>query len=573
MPPIADRVIANCQAALRFLRDGLYDRAAEAEAAAERDAIQYGRSTEPYALVMQTRAQRLIAEGKFSEAREVLNLALEIQKRNIRPSDELRNSWYLLASAAFAEKDFAAALAAHDQALEVCDRCSRYGINVDGGRALSLTGKAICLLRLSRHEEALQTAQDALELAEQIEKDEPGQFTSTACWTISTIFKEAHRYKRAKEFRVRAEEIDAKLESQRQLSERIRERNSGNEPAAATPATAGADETQLPLAGDSDPNRRKPRLSLENEPAEAAPVTTEPGGEAKATSLGADEEKPTLEEVLKEMDSFIGMDKAKEQVRQFAAFLAIQRLREERGIKSVNISYHFALAGSPGTGKTLIAHVIARVFWVLGILKRPEVIEASRAELVAGYQGQTAMKVNAVCDKALDAMLLIDEAYSLVRNDDDDFGSEAVATLIQRMENDRHRLVVAVAGYLDLLRDWINSNPGLKSRIPTFIECADYSGPELSRIFCKFAKDGDYVLTAAAKKKVEKMMDELVASKDRNFGNGRTARNIFEDAIVLQATRLQAKTIGAGKKTKVKLTDRELRTLRPEDIVLEAQGL
>ena len=259
------------------------------------------------------------------------------------------------------------------------------------------------------------------------------------------------------------------------------------------------------------------------------------GGSVK---VSVDEKVPTVEEALAELDALVGLDSVKEEVRKLANMAKIVEQRKKAGLKVAPVSYHCVFTGNPGTGKTTVARIMAKVYRALGILKKGHLVETDRSGLVGQYMGETAVKTGAVIDKALDGVLFIDEAYTLASESGKDYGSEAIATLLKRMEDDRDRLVVIVAGYTSEMRDFISMNPGLKSRINRYIEFPDYSAGELAEMFRRQAKKNQYTLAADADAALEKTMAELTRKRDRQFGNGRFVRNLFEKAIERQAGRL-----------------------------------
>jgi hypothetical protein len=244
-----------------------------------------------------------------------------------------------------------------------------------------------------------------------------------------------------------------------------------------------------------------------------------------------------LEQVLTELDELVGIASVKEKVRQTASFARVQQLRVTQGLQAIPTSYHSVYTGNPGTGKTTVARLMGRIYKSLGILRRGHLIECDRSTLVAEYVGQTAPRTNAVIDSALDGILFIDEAYSLVR-DYEDFGAEALETLLKRMEDNRDRLIVIVAGYPAEMQRFIHSNPGLHSRFSRFIEFPDYMPVELCRIFSLMCRKNSLTLSPALKEKVVHHFHSLHAQRGEHFGNARLVRNCFEQVITAQATRL-----------------------------------
>ena len=253
--------------------------------------------------------------------------------------------------------------------------------------------------------------------------------------------------------------------------------------------------------------------------------------------------EPLEGDPYQELDDLIGLGSVKQEVRSLANFVELQKQREAQGLKTAKVSYHLVFYGSPGTGKTTVARIVGRIYKDLGVLKKGHTVETDRGGLVAKYMGQTALKTDTVIQQALDGVLFIDEAYSLVPEGGggQDYGQEAIATLLKRMEDYRDRLVVIIAGYKDEMQRFIDSNPGLQSRFNRYIDFPDYSGAELSDIFKMYMKKNQYTLTPDAEAYLKEQFDYAVAHKDRNFGNARFARNVFEKSIQQQANRLEGK--------------------------------
>lgn len=251
------------------------------------------------------------------------------------------------------------------------------------------------------------------------------------------------------------------------------------------------------------------------------------------------ENKSPSATALNELNSLIGLKDVKEEITKLQDFIKIQLIRKKQGLKLSPISYHCVFTGNPGTGKTTVARIVAEIYKELGVLKKGHLIETDRSGLVAEYIGQTAIKTNNVIDSALDGVLFIDEAYSLVvKESPQDFGPEAIATLLKRMEDDRDRLVVILAGYNDEMKGFINSNPGLQSRFNRYIHFDDYNAEDLMSIFELNLKKHQYIISESAKELLNVYFENAVLMKDRNFGNGRFVRNLFEKILQLQASRL-----------------------------------
>ncbi len=273
--------------------------------------------------------------------------------------------------------------------------------------------------------------------------------------------------------------------------------------------------------------------------ARPSPTGVDPGGSVpRITGIGSDD-TPSAEDVLAEMDELIGLEGVKRQMRLVSDLVTVGRLRRQRGLPSPVVSHHMAFVGNPGTGKTTVARLVARLYRSLGVLTSGHLVETDRAGLVAGYMGQTAARVGEAVEKALDGVLLIDEAYSLTTTGSDDaYGREAVDALVKRMEDNRDRLVVIVTGYPAEMESFLASNPGLRSRFGRVITFEDYDTDALVEIFQRCARDSGYEPTAPALRRFAVLADSL--ERGRGFGNGRLARRVFERAVERHASRLMS---------------------------------
>ena len=240
-------------------------------------------------------------------------------------------------------------------------------------------------------------------------------------------------------------------------------------------------------------------------------------------------------ECLKKLDGLVGLGGVKKEISNLAAFLNLQI---KRGETNTFQGKHYVFTGNPGTGKTTVARIMADVFKTLGIVSRGQLVEADRAKLVAGYSGQTAIKTNQLVDQAMGGVLFIDEAYTLKSNDGDSFGAEAIDTLLKRLEDDRGKFICIVAGYTDQMHDFIDTNPGLKSRFTQTIHFDDYTPDELTQIFINLAKGKNFTIDDETQAAIHREFEQLYLRRDKNFGNAREARRIFDGAVERQSQRL-----------------------------------
>ena len=257
-----------------------------------------------------------------------------------------------------------------------------------------------------------------------------------------------------------------------------------------------------------------------------------------AVTLPKTDDGETMESLLAELDGLVGLDHVKQDVHSLMNFIRVIKIREQRGKKAPIISYHLVFTGNPGTGKTTVARLVARLYYHMGILPQGQLVETDRSGLVAGYLGQTAIKTQKVIQEAMGGVLFIDEAYSLAEDNEDSYGREAIETLLKAMEDHRDELVVIVAGYTELMHKFIDSNPGLSSRFSKYFEFPDYTGEELLAIFKRFCDKNGYALDSGAVDLLRQEFEAMYSHRPEHFGNARTARNLFEKAISAQADRI-----------------------------------
>ena len=291
----------------------------------------------------------------------------------------------------------------------------------------------------------------------------------------------------------------------------------------------------------------------------AAPSSPQPSaaptGPAQAEPPPEDPPARPLEELLTELDELVGLNDVKARVHLVADFLYVQRLRAERGLRTLDTSHHLVFTGNPGTGKTTVARLLAQIYRTLGVVARGHLVETDRSGMVAGFVGQTAPLVTAKFDEADEGMLFIDEAYTLARGNENDFGREAIDQIVKLMEDRRDRVVLVVAGYPVEMEDFLSTNPGRRARFPTVIDFPDYSTEELMAIVGLIGRKQQYELDEAGREKFRRVLDAIPRTK--GFGNARVARNLFEATVNRHASRIRRLE---------QHTDEDLTTLTAADV-------
>jgi TPR repeat protein len=360
-----------------------------------------------------------------------------------------------------------------------------------------------------------------------------------AAMDLGELFAEWGDFGRAKyRFKQAAQSEDAELAERAamelrevQAAERARRGNPTYRPSWSWSSWLVHDEIDAEYGGRKKAGGSDPGSSMR------AGAQAEPNAALASGGTG-------LEELLAELQGLIGLEPVKYSVRKYVSVIKIQEQRRAVGLETRPRSNHLVFVGPPGTGKTTVARLLGRIFHALGMLEHGEVHEVARVDLVANYLGQTAGKTNEMINEALGGVLFIDEAYTLARGsiDRDEYGVEAIDTLMKRMEDDRAEFVVIVAGYEEPMKRFLDANPGLESRFDETIRFPDYEPPDLLRLCIRFAESADYELAPEAEAKAAAVLEQTWLTRGENFGNARLVRNLFEDAVTAQAMRLEGRT-------------------------------
>jgi len=274
-----------------------------------------------------------------------------------------------------------------------------------------------------------------------------------------------------------------------------------------------------------------------------AQVQTSGGAQGKEKTEAqsqAETEKPSFDELMEQLDDLVGLEEVKRDIKNLMNLVKVRKLRQQYELPVPPMSLHLVFMGNPGTGKTTVARLLSGLYAAIGVLSKGQLVEVDRSGLVAGYVGQTALKTQEVIQSALGGVLFIDEAYSLSSGGENDFGREAIETILKAMEDHRDDLIVIVAGYTGPMEQFISSNPGLESRFNKYFFFPDYNGEQLTAIFRSQCRKNGYVLTEESDKAAVDFFTELYEERSENFGNGRDVRNCFEDMVVRQANRVAA---------------------------------
>jgi stage V sporulation protein K len=299
-------------------------------------------------------------------------------------------------------------------------------------------------------------------------------------------------------------------------------------------------------------------LEVEKAPEIAAILTPNNSQQSANSQISFPPTDDTLEKVLEELNALVGLENVKKDIKELVNLLEIQKKRSAEGLKNIEIALHTVFLGPPGTGKTSVARLLSRIFKHLGFLSIGQMYETDREGMVAGFVGQTATKVDKAVEESKGGVLFIDEAYALTANNlGNDYGAEAVNTMLKRMEDYRDDLAVVVAGYTEPMKTFIESNPGLRSRFNRYFQFEHFKPAELFSIFETFCKKSDFILTEDAIEKLNDTFDLLYAKKDEGFGNARVIRNLFEKCVQNQANRIIKLE---------KITPEILKTFTEEDI-------
>ena len=263
------------------------------------------------------------------------------------------------------------------------------------------------------------------------------------------------------------------------------------------------------------------------------------GGEKSAEGQAETRtEKPDFDELMAQLEELVGLEDVKKDIKNLVNLMKVRKLREQNDLPVPPMSLHMVFMGNPGTGKTTVARIVSGLYAAIGVLEKGQLVEVDRSGLVAGYVGQTALKTQEAIKKAIGGVLFIDEAYSLSSGGENDFGREAIETILKAMEDHRKELIVIVAGYTGPMEKFLSSNPGLESRFNKYFFFPDYNGEQLMAIFRSQCKKNGYTLTEESEKAAVALFTELYENRSDNFGNGRDVRNCFEDMVVRQSNRV-----------------------------------
>ncbi|MBQ3924741.1 MAG: AAA family ATPase [Firmicutes bacterium] len=314
------------------------------------------------------------------------------------------------------------------------------------------------------------------------------------------------------------------------LDEKLTSIKTGKADTPQAEKNAGDKKADDKKADDKDTEKEKAE--------ESVPPTDAPQAAAGSTPDKGEKKEPE-KSAMEELDELIGLGTIKEDVKELISLVKMQKMREAKGMKTVPVSLHLVFSGNPGTGKTTVARILARLYKEIGVLSKGQLVEVDRSGLVAGFVGQTAIKTQDKIKEAMGGILFIDEAYTLNKEGGQgDFGQEAIDTILKAMEDNRKDLVVIVAGYTDLMKKFVESNPGLKSRFNKYMEFPDYTADELIQIWEMNCRKYNYTFSLEAKEMIEDIIKKREASKGENFANARDIRNMFETIITNHATRV-----------------------------------
>ena len=262
------------------------------------------------------------------------------------------------------------------------------------------------------------------------------------------------------------------------------------------------------------------------------------GGDKPRQEEAQEQPRPSFDELMEQLDALVGLEEVKKDVKSLVNLMKVRKLRQENGLPVPPMSLHMVFMGNPGTGKTTVARLVSGLYAAIGVLSKGQLVEVDRSGLVAGYVGQTALKTQEVIKSAIGGVLFIDEAYSLSTGGENDFGREAIETILKAMEDHRDDLIVIVAGYDGPMEAFLSSNPGLESRFNKYFHFPDYTGEQLMAIFRAQCEKNGYTLTEDSEKAARELFDRLYEERSENFGNGRDVRNRFEDMVVRQSNRV-----------------------------------
>jgi len=484
----------------------------------------------------------LIRSGKNRQALKILQESLSCSTETYRAL-----VYELIGQANFNLEKYTLALDAYNSSLKY-----------EWHSASVWSGKSLCYEELKRYQDALESAETALELAEEDSEDyyianividsslyELGQYTKLIQKPLVLPLSDSNDEGTSEDMFEDQNQLNAQLCYLRYLALKLTDSPSSDVDRAYEdalsfyPDVENTDEIKDLL---HRLNNNIPKNPSSKDISSSGNLSSNRNSEDETLKSMLNElnggDGKSLESLIGELNSFTGLASVKKDVNSLINMVKIRKIREQKGLKQPAMSYHMVFSGNPGTGKTTVARLIAEIYHKLGILSQGQLVEVDRSDLVAGYVGQTAIKVQEVLETSIGGVLFIDEAYTLTNSKGEDFGNEAIATLLKGMEDNRNNLIVIVAGYPDLMSEFLQSNPGLKSRFNKFINFEDYTADELIEMLNRLCQKNGMTLTDGAQKYAQAFFEKRCKIKGKDFANGRDVRNFFEQAYSNQSNRV-----------------------------------